>query len=212
MLLDEASAHLLRIPADMQDPNLSIRAPPPPQVGAGTSPAEGAALGAALLSAFAGCGPSGGGAALTLATTHAGELKARGHPPECECDSDPDSHSHSRSHAAAQALKYGEATGATFENAAVEMDAATLAPTFRLLWARGGPPTDPPRTPHGPPRTPTDPHGPLHGPPRLRNPHAATPPPPAAGQGVPGRSRAMDIALRLGLEPAIVAAARERTV
>ena len=106
------------------------------EVGAGTSPGEGAALGAALLRALA--APSG--AALTLATTHAGELKA---------------------------LKYGGCSSeagedGVFENAAVDFDDVSLAPTYALLW------------------------------------------------GVPGRSRALDIAQRLGLEPALLAAARQR--
>ena len=105
------------------------------EVGTGTSPAEGAAIGGALLERLAGVGAGGtdfNRAGLTLATTHHGELKA---------------------------LKY-EHPGGFFENAAVEFDEAALAPTYRLLW------------------------------------------------GVPGRSRALQIAERFGLEPAVVDDAR----
>ena len=105
------------------------------EVGTGTSPAEGAAIGGALLERLAGIGAGGGDfnrAGLTLATTHHGELKA---------------------------LKY-EHPGGFFENAAVEFDEVALAPTYRLLW------------------------------------------------GVPGRSRALQIAERFGLEPAVVDDAR----
>ena len=106
------------------------------EVGTGTSPAEGAAIGGALLERLAGVGggAAGGGAAgLVLATTHHGELKA---------------------------LKY-EHEGGVFENAAVEFDEVELAPTYRLLW------------------------------------------------GVPGRSRALQIAERFGMERGIVADARD---
>jgi len=113
------------------------------EVGTGTSPAEGSAIGGALLERLAGVSTGGGGgggggsgltqpAGLTLATTHHGELKA---------------------------LKY-EHAGGVFENAAVEFDEAALAPTYRLLW------------------------------------------------GVPGRSRALQIAERFGLDPEVVADAR----
>ena len=106
------------------------------EVGTGTSPAEGAAIGGALLERLAGVdgrGYGAGAAGLVLATTHHGELKA---------------------------LKY-EHEGGVFENAAVEFDEVELAPTYRLLW------------------------------------------------GVPGRSRALQIAERFGFEPAIVADARD---
>ena len=105
------------------------------EVGTGTSPAEGAAIGGALLEQLAGVGVESfgsGAAGLTLATTHHGELKA---------------------------LKY-EHKGGVFENAAVEFDEVALAPTYRLLW------------------------------------------------GVPGRSRALQIAERFGLDPEVVADAR----
>ncbi|BDA49511.1 Endonuclease MutS2 [Coccomyxa sp. Obi] len=100
------------------------------EVGTGTDPAEGAALGIALLRALAAGGARG--AAVTIATTH---------------------------HSSLTSLKYQDAR---FENASVEFDEAALAPTYRLMW------------------------------------------------GIPGRSNALNIAGRLGLEPAIIAAARER--
>ena len=50
-------------------------------------------------------------AALTLATTHHGRLKS---------------------------LKYQEDTAGAFENACVEFDVATMAPTYRLLWGVPG--------------------------------------------------------------------------
>ena len=106
------------------------------EVGTGTSPAEGAAIGGALLERLAGAGGGaarGGVAGLVLATTHHGELKA---------------------------LKY-EHDGGVFENAAVEFDEVELAPTYRLLW------------------------------------------------GVPGRSRALQIAERFGMERGVVADARD---
>ena len=105
------------------------------EVGTGTSPAEGSAIGGALLERLAGVGPGvtpDRAAGLTLATTHHGELKA---------------------------LKY-EHPGGVFENAAVEFDEVALAPTYRLLW------------------------------------------------GVPGRSRALQIAERFGLDPEVVEDAR----
>ncbi len=94
------------------------------EVGAGTDPSEGSALAIALLRYLA------DHAALTVATTHYGELKA---------------------------LKYQDER---FENASVEFDDVSLSPTYRLLW------------------------------------------------GIPGRSNALAIAQRLGLNPAIVEAAR----
>lgn len=104
------------------------------EVGTGTSPAEGAAIGGALLERLAGVDDTTktGAAGLVLATTHHGELKA---------------------------LKY-EHAGGIFENAAVEFDEVLLAPTYRLLW------------------------------------------------GVPGRSRALQIAERFGMEKSVVDDAR----
>ena len=83
------------------------------EVGTGTSPAEGSAIGGALLERLAGVGSGvtpDRAAGLTLATTHHGELKA---------------------------LKY-EHPGGVFENAAVEFDEVALAPTYRLLWGVPG--------------------------------------------------------------------------
>lgn len=90
------------------------------EVGAGTDPSEGSALAIALLQCLA------HRAALTVATTHFGELKA---------------------------LKYQDDR---FENASVEFDDVSLSPTYRLLW------------------------------------------------GIPGRSNALSIARRLGLDPEVV--------
>jgi DNA mismatch repair protein MutS2 len=72
------------------------------EVGAGTDPSEGSALAIALLNYLA------DHAALTIATTHFGELKA---------------------------LKYQDQR---FENASVEFDDVTLSPTYRLLWGIPG--------------------------------------------------------------------------
>lgn len=72
------------------------------EVGAGTDPSEGSALAIALLNYLA------DHAALTIATTHFGELKA---------------------------LKYQDDR---FENASVEFDDVSLSPTYRLLWGIPG--------------------------------------------------------------------------
>jgi DNA mismatch repair protein MutS2 len=72
------------------------------EVGAGTDPSEGSALAIALLKYLA------DHAALTIATTHFGELKA---------------------------LKYQDER---FENASVEFDDVSLSPTYRLLWGIPG--------------------------------------------------------------------------
>ncbi|WP_088891298.1 endonuclease MutS2 [Leptolyngbya ohadii] len=96
------------------------------EVGAGTDPSEGSALAIALLNHLA------AHAALTIATTHFGELKA---------------------------LKYQDDR---FENASVEFDDVSLSPTYRLLW------------------------------------------------GIPGRSNALTIAKRLGLNPQVVEAAQNQ--
>jgi DNA mismatch repair protein MutS2 len=96
------------------------------EVGAGTDPSEGSALAISLLRHLA------DHAALTLATTHFGELKA---------------------------LKYQDER---FENASVEFDDVTLSPTYRLLW------------------------------------------------GIPGRSNALTIARRLGLNPAVIDQAQQQ--
>lgn len=100
------------------------------EVGTGTEPVEGAALGIALLRALADGGR--GGAALTFSTTH---------------------------HSALTSLKYEDSR---FENVSMEFDEAAMAPTYRLLW------------------------------------------------GIPGRSNAINIAQRLGLDMSIVNDARDR--
>ncbi|CAI5517857.1 unnamed protein product, partial [Closterium sp. Naga37s-1] len=87
------------------------------ELGAGTDPIEGAALATAVLEHLAGGSEEGsgessgvpsGGALLTMATTHHGQLKT---------------------------LKYRDAR---FENASVEFDDERLAPTYRLLWGIPG--------------------------------------------------------------------------
>lgn len=148
------------------------------------SPAtQGAALGAAMLRTLS--GPSG--AALTIATTHSGELKALKYavvvaaaPADRGTDTGVDAGADTAADTSASAdpsasgeaggserADGGEPAGASgsnavpirysnrisgdvFENAAVEFDAVTLRPTYRVLW------------------------------------------------GIPGRSRAMDIASHLG--------------
>lgn len=97
------------------------------EVGSGTDPTEGSALGMAVLRQLV------NNAALTLATTHHGRLKS---------------------------LKYADSSGA-FENACVEFDVESMAPTYRLLW------------------------------------------------GIPGKSNALAIAERLGLQGEVVSDARE---
>ena len=96
------------------------------EVGAGTDPSEGSALAISLLHYLA------DHAALTIATTHFGELKA---------------------------LKYQDER---FENASVEFDDISLSPTYRLLW------------------------------------------------GIPGRSNALAIAKRLGLQPEVIERAQQQ--
>ena len=108
------------------------------ELGAGTAPADGAALGQALLAEAASV------AALTVATSHSGALKALKYASSGD----------------AGATLTPQLTGGTVENAAAEFDTARLAPTFRLLW------------------------------------------------GVPGRSRALEVAARLGLSEAVLARAR----
>ena len=83
------------------------------EVGTGTSPAEGSAIGGALLERLAGVGSGvtpDRAAGLTLATTHHGELKA---------------------------LKY-EHPGGVFENAAVEFDEVARAPRIASSGASPG--------------------------------------------------------------------------
>lgn len=96
------------------------------EVGAGTDPTEGTALAIALLKYLA------DHTALTIATTHFGELKA---------------------------LKYEDDR---FENASVEFDDVSLSPTYRLLW------------------------------------------------GIPGRSNALTIARRLGLNEDVIQRAQKQ--
>jgi DNA mismatch repair protein MutS2 len=84
--------------------------------GGGTDPAEGAALACALLEKLA--APASG--ALTVATSHYEEAKRLGMAADADAGSSSD------------AAPY------RFANAAVEFDAAALAPTYRLLWGVTG--------------------------------------------------------------------------
>ncbi len=142
------------------------------ELGTGTDPTEGAALGIALLKVLARGGVAG--AALTMATTHHSELTAlkyedtemktaiatirqpqEGEKQQVNTVSSASSSSSPSSTTAA-------ALGPKFENASVEFDEVKLAPTYKVLW------------------------------------------------GVPGRSNALNIAERLGLDLEVVEAARER--
>jgi DNA mismatch repair protein MutS2 len=82
------------------------------EVGAGTDPGEGTAIAIALLQHLANHG------ALTIATTHFGELKALKYQNTAGSDG-----------------SFGEGL---FENASVEFDEASLAPTYKLLWGIPG--------------------------------------------------------------------------
>jgi dsDNA-specific endonuclease/ATPase MutS2 len=149
------------------------------ELGTGTDPTEGAALGKALLRRLArggqGCG------ALTFATTHHSSMTAlKFEPAEVVGGQDEDQDEEEELVEAEEQEEEdggeGEATPATppssapsappaegrFENASVEFDEQRMAPTYRLLW------------------------------------------------GVPGRSNALNIAARLGLEQEVVEAARRR--
>jgi len=126
--LSTFSGHLRRIQALRQESD-SKSLVLLDELGTGTDPEEGAALGLALLRRLAAGGP--GGAGLTVATTHMGLLTT---------------------------LKYEDPA---FENVSVEFDEESLRPTYRLLW------------------------------------------------GVPGRSNALHIASRLGLDEAVVSHAAE---
>jgi len=118
------------------------------ELGAGTSPTEGAALATALLEACA----AGSVAGMTVATSHSGALKALKHRREAQFLDGRAVES--------RAVESRAADAGAFENAAAEFDAERLEPTHRLLW------------------------------------------------GLPGRSRALEMALRGGLPPQVVHDAR----
>ncbi|XP_038894074.1 endonuclease MutS2 isoform X11 [Benincasa hispida] len=100
--LSTFSGHLRKI-SDIQSVSTSRSLVLLDEVGAGTNPLEGAALGMSLLESFA-----KSGAALTVATTHHGELKT---------------------------LKY---SNEVFENACMEFDEVNLKPTYKILWGVPG--------------------------------------------------------------------------
>ncbi|GAA0173933.1 DNA metabolism protein [Lithospermum erythrorhizon] len=100
--LSTFSGHLKRI-SDIRAHSTNLSLVLLDEVGAGTNPLEGAALGMSLLESFA-----EGGALLTMATTHHGELKT---------------------------LKY---SNDAFENACMEFDEVNLKPTYKILWGVPG--------------------------------------------------------------------------
>ncbi|CAK9324302.1 unnamed protein product [Citrullus colocynthis] len=100
--LSTFSGHLRKI-SEIQSVSTSQSLVLLDEVGAGTNPLEGAALGMSLLESFA-----KSGAALTIATTHHGELKS---------------------------LKY---SNEVFENACMEFDEVNLKPTYKILWGVPG--------------------------------------------------------------------------
>ena len=112
------------------------------ELGAGTAPVDGAALGQALLAEALAV------AALTLATSHVGTLKALKYAADNSADD--------------RAVTPQLMAPGAVENAAAEFDTERLAPTYRLLW------------------------------------------------GVPGRSRALEVAARLGLPSDVLARAKSR--
>ena len=146
------------------------------ELGTGTDPTEGAALGIALLKTLARGGV--GGAALTIATTHHSELTALKYEEKIEGqiftkvikqpeatengEAEKKASTLSSSSSAFSSTTGADVVGPMFENASVEFDEVKLAPTYKLLW------------------------------------------------GVPGRSNALNIAERLGLDKKVVDAARER--
>ncbi|KAJ4832476.1 hypothetical protein Tsubulata_000017 [Turnera subulata] len=94
------------------------------EVGAGTNPLEGAALGMSLLESFA-----DSGALLTIATTHHGELKSL---------------KYSYNFSLLQGSRFHVSPFASFdsndvfENACMEFDEVNLKPTYKILWGVPG--------------------------------------------------------------------------
>ncbi|XP_022922841.1 uncharacterized protein LOC111430703 isoform X2 [Cucurbita moschata] len=112
--LSTFSGHLRKI-SEIQSVSTSQSLVLLDEVGAGTNPLEGAALGMSLLESFAKCG-----AALTIATTHHGELKTLKYRSLI--------HSY-------EAFLY---SNEVFENACMEFDEVNLKPTYKILWGVPG--------------------------------------------------------------------------
>ena len=96
-------------------------------MGSGTDPTEGSALGMAVLRRLAGC------AALTMATTHHGRLKSLKYSEGAEGGAAGDGGGEGGGGEGG-----GDGRVSVFENACVEFDVESMAPTYRMLWGVPG--------------------------------------------------------------------------